>query len=107
VNAATYSSAREAAKVWGAQHGIVGRSGGYLNATSAEAYQALPLALRYRRESDFSLTEASTTRGYSSSRKVQGWDSLLVHLVHLGIVVKAEPQNPRKPGRTRYVLVQS
>lgn len=102
--ATTYRSAREATKVWAAQHGVVGRKGGYLNATSAEAYKALPYRLRFRRESDLSLTEASTRYGYETSRKIQGWDSLLVHLVQMGIVTKVEPQSHDKFGRTRYAL---
>lgn len=104
VSTVTYRSAREAAKVWGAQHGVVGRKGGYLNATGYEAYVALPQVLRARREADFSLTEVSGIHGRASTRKIQGWDSLLVHLVRLGIVVRVEPQPHDRLGRTRYAL---
>jgi hypothetical protein len=102
----TYKSAREAAKVWAAKNGVVTRPGTYFNAISAEAYGALPEAVRYtRRDREFILTRVSTTRGYKASAKIRGWDDLVYVLVEAGILISVPPQpHDRQFGRTRYAL---
>lgn len=96
----TYANAIAAAKVWGAQHGVVGRSGGYLLAKDDEAYAALPEWLKFRAEGTALVINSATRKG----RQVQGWGDLAGVLRKHGALVAVPPPAHYTLGRTRYAI---